>query len=266
VHVALERPLHGHGQVFGDHADLHRRIDDESLPIDENSVLVLKQVGPRGAPGMPEWGAAPIPTRLLRRGIKDMVRISDARMSGTPYGTVVLHVAPESAVGGPLALVRDGDEIELDVPGRRLTLKVGGEELARRQAAWTPRPAHFSRGYGKLFLDHVLQANAGCDFDYLRGRTPVRHEDTAGPSHSQRMCALRAVAGLGPRRPRRAYESPPSGSFWRVFQYAAHGSALRPSSRVRRFASVKWPEVIRGESSSQASGTETVASGFARVE
>jgi L-arabonate dehydrase len=174
----------GRAVVFEDHADLHRRIDDESLPIDENSVLVLKQVGPRGAPGMPEWGAAPIPSRLLRRGVKDMVRISDARMSGTSYGTVVLHVAPESAVGGPLALVRDGDEIELDVPGRRLTLRVGDDELARRRAAWKPRPAHFSRGYGKLFLDHVLQANEGCDFDYLRGRSPVRHEDTAGPSHS----------------------------------------------------------------------------------
>jgi len=143
---------------------------------------VLKQVGPRGAPGMPEWGAAPIPARLLKRGVKDMVRISDARMSGTSYGTVVLHVAPESAVGGPLALVRDGDEIELDVPKRSLTLRVGDDELARRPAAWKPRPPHFTRGYGKLFLDHVLQANEGCDFDYLRGRTPVRFEDTAGPS------------------------------------------------------------------------------------
>jgi dihydroxy-acid dehydratase len=174
----------GRAVVFEDHADLHRRIDDESLPIDENSVLVLKQVGPRGAPGMPEWGAAPIPARLLKRGVKDMVRISDARMSGTSYGTVVLHAAPESAIGGPLALVRDGDEIELDVPARRLTIKVGDDELARRRAAWTPRPPHFTRGYGRLFLDHVLQANEGCDFDYLRGRTPVRREDTAGPSHS----------------------------------------------------------------------------------
>ena len=147
-------------------------------------MLVLKQVGPRGAPGMPEWGAAPIPARLLKRGVKDMVRISDARMSGTSYGTVVLHVAPESAIGGPLALVRDGDEIELDVPRRRLTLKVGDEELARRRAAWKARPPHFTRGYGRLFLDHVLQANEGCDFDYLKGRTAVRFEDTAGPSHS----------------------------------------------------------------------------------
>jgi L-arabonate dehydrase len=174
----------GRAVVFEDHADLHKRIDDESLAIDENSVLVLKQVGPRGAPGMPEWGAAPIPARLLKRGVKDMVRISDARMSGTSYGTVVLHVAPESAIGGPLALVRDGDEIELDVPRRSLTLKVSEDELARRKAAWKARAPHFTRGYGKLFLDHVLQANEGCDFDYLKGRTPVRFEDTAGPSHS----------------------------------------------------------------------------------
>src|SRR5438876_373028 len=174
----------GRAVVFEDHDDLHRRIDDPGLPIDENSVLVLKHVGPRGAPGMPEWGAAPIPARLLKRGVKDMVRISDARMSGTSYGTVVLHVAPESAVGGPLALVRDGDAIELDVPKRKLTLRVSGEELARRRAAWKPRPPWFTRGYGRLFLDHVLQANEGADFDFLRGRTPVRAEDTAGPSHS----------------------------------------------------------------------------------
>jgi len=133
---------------------------------------------------MPEWGAAPIPARLLERGVKDMVRISDARMSGTSYGTVVLHVAPESAVGGPLALVRDGDEIELDVPRRRLTLDVAEDELARRRVAWRPRPPRFERGYGRLFVDHVLQADQGCDFDFLRGQTPVRLEDTAGSSHS----------------------------------------------------------------------------------
>jgi L-arabonate dehydrase len=170
--------------VFEDHADLHARIDDPDLKVDETSVLVLKHVGPRGAPGMPEWGAAPIPAALLRKGVKDMVRISDARMSGTSYGTVVLHVAPESAVGGPLALVRDGDEIALDVPKRSLTLKVSAEELAKRKASWKPRPPQFTRGYGRLFLDHVLQANEGCDFDFLRGSTPVRAEDTAGPSHS----------------------------------------------------------------------------------
>ena len=174
----------GRAVVFEDHADLHARIDDPSVAIDERSVLVLKHVGPKGAPGMPEWGAAPVPARLLQRGVKDMVRISDARMSGTSYGTVVLHVAPESAVGGPLALVRDGDEIELDVPRRTLTLRVGDEELAKRKAAWKARPPHFSRGYGRLFLDHVLQANEGCDFDYLRGRTPVHFEDSAGPSHA----------------------------------------------------------------------------------
>jgi dihydroxy-acid dehydratase len=174
----------GRAVVFEDHADIHRRIDDPAVPIDETSVLVLKNVGPKGAPGMPEWGAAPIPARLLKQGVKDMVRISDARMSGTSYGTVVLHVAPESAVGGPLALVQDGDEIELDVPKRTLTLRVSEAELERRRAAWKPRTPHYERGYGRLFLDRVLQANEGCDFDFLRGKTPVRAEDTAGPSHS----------------------------------------------------------------------------------
>ena len=174
----------GRAVVFEDHEDLHRRIDDPALAIDETSVLVLKHVGPRGAPGMPEWGAAPIPARLLQKGVKDMVRISDARMSGTSYGTVVLHVTPESAVGGPLALVHDGDEIELDVPARSLTLRVSEQELATRKAAWKPRPPKFTRGYGRLFLEHVLQADDGCDFDFLRGKTPVRLEDTAGPSHS----------------------------------------------------------------------------------
>jgi len=174
----------GRAVVFADHADLHRRIDDPALPVDESSVLVLKHVGPKGAPGMPEWGAAPVPAHLLKKGVKDMVRISDARMSGTSYGTVVLHVAPESAVGGPLALVRDGDEIELNVPNRTLTLHVSDDELARRRAAWTPPAPHFTRGYGRLFLDHILQADEGCDFDFLRGRTPVRNEDTAGPSHA----------------------------------------------------------------------------------
>ncbi len=174
----------GRAVVFQDHADLHARIDDPDLAVDENSVLVLKRVGPKGAPGMPEWGAAPIPQKLLKKGVKDMVRISDARMSGTSYGTVVLHVSPEAEAGGPLALVENGDEIELDVPNRRLTLHVPDEELARRHAQWKPRPPHFTRGYGRLFLDHVLQAHEGVDFDFLRGQTPVRLEDTAGPSHS----------------------------------------------------------------------------------
>ncbi|MFQ5809291.1 MAG: IlvD/Edd family dehydratase [Armatimonadota bacterium] len=180
-HLLVHR---GKAVIFEDHADLHARIDDPRLPVDESSVLVLKRVGPRGAPGMPEWGAAPVPQKLLKRGVRDMVRISDARMSGTSYGTVVLHVSPEAEVGGPLAVVQDGDEIELDVPNRRLTLRVPDEELARRRVKFRPRPPHFTRGYGKLFLDHVLQAHEGVDFDFLRGKTPVRTEDTAGPSHS----------------------------------------------------------------------------------
>jgi len=168
----------GRAVVFEHQADIARRIDDPALAIDETSVLVLKHAGPKGAPGMPEWGAAPIPARLLKRGVTDMVRISDARMSGTSYGTVVLHMAPESAVGGPLALVRDGDQIELDVPARRLTLRVDDAELARRRAAWTPPPPHFTSGWGRLFLDHVLQANEGCDFDILRGRRPVTRAES----------------------------------------------------------------------------------------
>jgi dihydroxy-acid dehydratase len=175
-HLMVHR---GRAVVFEDHLDLERRIDDPSLPIDETSVLVLKHAGPKGGPGMPEWGAAPVPARLLKAGVKDMVRISDARMSGTSYGTVVLHVTPESAVGGPLALVRQGDEIELNVPERRLTLRVPDDEIARRRAAWTPRPDGVTSGYLRMFLDHVLQADEGVDFDFLRGRRPVVDEDTA---------------------------------------------------------------------------------------
>jgi dihydroxy-acid dehydratase len=166
----------GRAVVFEDHLDLGRRIDDPALPIGETSVLVLKHAGPKGGPGMPEWGAAPIPARLLKAGVKDMVRISDARMSGTSYGTVILHVAPESAVGGPLALVKDGDEIELDVAARRLTLRVEDREMDRRRAAWRPRSDAVGGGYLRMYLDHVLQANEGVDFDFLRGRRPVSDE------------------------------------------------------------------------------------------
>ena len=176
AHLIVHR---GRAVVFEDHRDLERRIDDPALPIDETSVLVLKQAGPKGGPGMPEWGAAPVPARLLKAGVKDMVRISDARMSGTSYGTVVLHVTPESAVGGPLALVQSGDEIELNVPERRLTLRVSDEEIARRRAAWTPQPDGVTSGYLRMFLDHVLQADEGVDFDFLRGRRPVTDEETA---------------------------------------------------------------------------------------
>ncbi len=157
----------GPAVVFENIEDLHARIDD--LDADESSVLVLKGCGPRGYPGMPEVGNLPLPRKLLARGITDMVRISDARMSGTGYGTVVLHVAPEAAVGGPLALVRDGDVIDLDVAARRLCLDVADDELERRRAAWTPPPPNHDRGYARLYVDHVLQADRGVDFDFLVG-------------------------------------------------------------------------------------------------
>ena len=163
----------GPAVVFEDQADLEARINDPDLPVTPDSVLVLKQAGPVGGPGMPEWGMLPIPRRLLEAGVRDMVRISDARMSGTSYGTCVLHVAPESAVGGPLAFVRDGDEIELDVPGRRLDLLVAEEQLAQRRADFTATPRTGLSGYGELFVQHVTQANLGCDFDFLERRAQV---------------------------------------------------------------------------------------------
>jgi dihydroxy-acid dehydratase len=159
--------------VFDDIHDLAARVDDPELPCDAASVMVLRNAGPVGAPGMPEWGHLPIPAKLLRAGVTDLLRISDARMSGTSYGAVVLHVAPESAVGGPLALVEDGDPIRLDVPERRLDLLVSTDELEARRARWQPRRATDTRGFRKLHLDHVLQANEGCDFDFLRGRSKV---------------------------------------------------------------------------------------------
>ena len=149
------------------------RIDDPALPVDARSVLVLRNVGPKGAPGMPEWGNLPIPQKLLKAGIRDMVRISDTRMSGTSYGACVLHVSPESFVGGPLALLQGGDLVELDVPDRRLNMLVTAEELARRRAAWQPRPGIYPRGYGKLFMQHIKQADEGCDFDFLEGTAPI---------------------------------------------------------------------------------------------
>jgi dihydroxy-acid dehydratase len=157
----------GPAVVFEGYDDLAIRIDDPDLKVDEDSVLVLRGAGPIGAPGMPEWGLLPIPKKLLERGVRDMVRISDARMSGTAYGTCVLHVAPESYVGGPLALIEDGDEVELDVPNRRLELRVGERELSRRRAAWRQPQPHYGRGYGAIFARHATQANEGCDFDFL---------------------------------------------------------------------------------------------------
>lgn len=158
----------GRAVVFENIEDLHARIDDEQLDIDESCVMVLKNCGPRGYPGMAEVGNMPLPPKLLRQGVIDMVRISDARMSGTAYGTVVLHTSPEAAAGGPLALVRNGDFIELDVPGRRLHLDISDEEMAARRAEWKepPRPA---RGWYKLYVDHVQQAHLGADLDILVG-------------------------------------------------------------------------------------------------
>jgi dihydroxy-acid dehydratase len=159
--------------VFADYNDMAARIDDPALPVTADSVIVLQHAGPLGAPGMPEWGQLPIPKKLLQQGVRDMVRISDARMSGTSYGACVLHVAPESYVGGPLALVRDGDTIVLDVPERRLHLDVDDAELARRRAAWRRPERHFERGFGALYQQHISQANDGCDFDFLEGMAPT---------------------------------------------------------------------------------------------
>jgi dihydroxy-acid dehydratase len=160
----------GRAVVFENADDLHKRIDDEALDIDEHCIMVLKNCGPKGYPGMAEAGNMPLPPKVLRKGITDMVRISDARMSGTAYGTVVLHTAPEAAAGGPLALVQDGDIVELDVPKRLLHLHVSDEELARRRALWTaPKPA-LDSGYWKLYVDNVLQADQGADLGFLRGK------------------------------------------------------------------------------------------------
>jgi L-arabonate dehydrase len=159
----------GRAVVFTSADDLKARIDDPDLPVDKDSILVLQNCGPRGYPGMAEIGNMPIPPRLLREGVTDMVRISDARMSGTAFGTVVLHVAPEAAAGGPLALVRDGDMIVLDVPGRTLHLEVEDAELERRRAELKPFVSPYERGYEKLYVDHVLQADRGVDFDFLVG-------------------------------------------------------------------------------------------------
>jgi dihydroxy-acid dehydratase len=166
----------GPAVVFEDVHDVAARIDDPALEVDADSVLVLRNAGPKGGPGMPEWGQIPIPARLLARGVTDLVRISDARMSGTAFGTVVLHVAPEAAAGGPLAAVRDGDPIVLDVDEQRLDLDVPADELARRLDRLGAAAPRYRRGYGALYLDHVLQADEGCDFDFLRAVPGERAE------------------------------------------------------------------------------------------
>jgi L-arabonate dehydrase len=161
----------GRAVVFENIEDFHARIDDPGLDLDESSILVLKNCGPRGYPGMPEVGNMPLPPKILKKGITDMVRISDARMSGTAFGTVVLHVSPEAAAGGVLALVKNGDVIELDVASRRLHLNVTDMELERRRAAWKPPQPVFERGYYKLYFDHVMQADRGADLDFLPGHS-----------------------------------------------------------------------------------------------
>ena len=157
----------GRAVVFKDYNDMSSRIDDPALDIDANSVIVLQSAGPQGAPGMPEWGQLPIPQKLLKQGVRDMVRVSDARMSGTSYGACVLHVAPESHVGGPLALVQNGDLIKLDIEGRRIDLMISEKEMMNRKKAWKAPAPKFERGYGTLYLKHIQQANQGCDFDFL---------------------------------------------------------------------------------------------------
>jgi dihydroxy-acid dehydratase len=158
----------GPAVVFDDYPSMKKAVDDESYPFTPDSVLVLRNAGPQGGPGMPEWGMLPMPKKLLKMGLRDMLRLSDARMSGTSYGACVLHVAPESYIGGPLALLRTGDIVTLDVDARSIRMEVPDEELARRRAAWVAPPARFERGYGWAFTKHIEQADQGCDFDFLR--------------------------------------------------------------------------------------------------
>ena len=167
---AAEKRLHKHrGKViaFENYDEMAREVERDDLDVTADHILVLKNGGPQGGPGMPEWGMLPIPRKLVKQGVRDMVRISDARMSGTSYGACILHVAPESFVGGPLAFVQTGDEIEVDIPARTIHLHVSDEEMARRKAAWIKPSPKYPRGYGALFSEHIGQADDGCDFDFL---------------------------------------------------------------------------------------------------
>jgi dihydroxyacid dehydratase/phosphogluconate dehydratase len=157
----------GPALAFENYNHMAAEIDRDDLDVTPDHVIVLKNGGPKGGPGMPEWGMLPIPKKLLKAGVRDMLRLSDARMSGTSYGACILHVAPESFVGGPLAFVHTGDEIEVDAEARRIHLHVSDEELARRRAAWTPPAPHYPRGYGAMYAAHIGQADEGCDFDFL---------------------------------------------------------------------------------------------------
>ncbi len=158
----------GPAVVFDDYPSMKKAVDDESYPFTPDSVLVLRNAGPQGGPGMPEWGMLPMPKKLLKEGFRDMLRLSDARMSGTSYGACVLHVSPESYIGGPLALLQTGDIVSIDVDARSISMEVSDEELARRRAAWTAPEVRFERGYGWVFTKHIQQADKGCDFDFLR--------------------------------------------------------------------------------------------------
>jgi dihydroxyacid dehydratase/phosphogluconate dehydratase len=157
----------GPALVFDDYPSMKEAIDDETLDVTADHVLILRNAGPQGGPGMPEWGMLPIPKKLVKQGVRDMVRLSDARMSGTSYGACILHVSPEAFIGGTLALVKNGDLISLDVAGRSLNLDVSDQELAKRRAEWKAPPGRFERGYGWMFSRHIKQANEGCDFDFL---------------------------------------------------------------------------------------------------
>jgi dihydroxy-acid dehydratase len=167
----------GRALVFDSQPQMQQAVNDPALDVDENTVLVLRYAGPVGAPGMPEWGNLPIPKKLLERGVRDMVRLSDARMSGTHYGSCVLHIAPEAAVGGPLALVRTGDLIALDVEARTLELRVAAVELERRRAEWRAPERRYQRGFTQLYQQHVTQAHEGCDFDFLQGTATTPEPD-----------------------------------------------------------------------------------------
>jgi len=157
----------GRALVFDDYPAMKKAVEDPDLDVTAEDILVLRYAGPLGGPGMPEWGMLPIPTKLVKQGVRDMLRLSDARMSGTSYGACMLHCAPEAFVGGPLALVKTGDLITVDVPARTIHLQVSEAELAARKAAWTPPARRFERGYGWMFSQHILQADQGCDFDFL---------------------------------------------------------------------------------------------------
>ena len=169
----------GPALVFDSYPEMKKAVDDENLDVTADHVLVLRGAGPQGGPGMPEWGMLPLPKKLLKQGIRDMLRMSDARMSGTSYGACILHVSPESHVGGPLALLKTGDIVKIDIPNRTIDMLVDADELARRRAAWTPPAPKFARGYGWMFAQHIRQADEGCDFDYLETQfgAPVGEPD-----------------------------------------------------------------------------------------